>query len=203
MRSAINLALPGGTSRSDSPWITSVGAAIPEEAAVRLPGKNSLQLGCVCFGLRKPWPANRQVFINPFTRSRRIVDKRHGRFGGLLRAHFLPPHQHLDRFRFGAHRGRPARRGAAQNQRPHSLRVLQRELLRNHATHGDAEYMRTLNAGGIQNRRGIGRHQRDGIRSRRHIALPYATVVEREGPVVRRQKQAVCDTTYGMGKPVP
>src|SRR5580658_4844472 len=78
------------------------------EAAVRLPSKYSLQLCRVGFGPRKPRPTNRNVFLNPFTRSCRIVDKRHGRLGGLLRAHFVTRLQHLGGLWFGAHRGRPA-----------------------------------------------------------------------------------------------
>src|ERR1700745_500135 len=46
------------------------------EAAVRLPAEDSLPLRGIRLRSRKPWPANRQVFINPFPRSRRIVEQR-------------------------------------------------------------------------------------------------------------------------------
>src|SRR5579863_559742 len=164
------------------------GGGDSREAAVRLPSKYSLQLCLVGFGPRKPRPANRNILINPFPWSRRIVDKGHRRFRGLFRAHFVTRHQHLDSFWFGADRGRPARRGAAQYQRQHSLRVSQYKLLRNHASHRHAEHVSAINSGSVENRRCVGCHQRDRIRSRWHITPSYAAVVEGQSEVPRRQK---------------
>src|SRR4029077_13227966 len=59
------------------------------DPAVGLPAENSLQLRRVSLRARKPWPANRQVFVNPFTWSRRIIDKGYGGFGRLLRTPLL------------------------------------------------------------------------------------------------------------------
>ena len=62
--------------------------------------------------------------------------------------------------------------------------VLQSKFLRDHATHGNAEDVRSLDTGRIQHGCCIRGHQCDGIGSRRHIAAAHTSIVQRYRPIV-------------------
>ena len=95
--------------------------------------------------------------------------------------------QHLEYLGIGLNGVRSACRRATQKERVDALRVLQSKFLRDHATHGNAEDVRALDAGSIEHGGRIRGHQRDGIRSGRHIAPAHAPIVERYRPIVPRE----------------
>src|SRR4029077_11935488 len=129
----------------------SIGFAVNDErrsrylrdAAVGFPAKNSLKLACISLWGGKPLHADSHILVDPLARGRRVINERDD---GLLRffRRQVTAHESLQRLRFGPYGMGTARGGAAKYQRAHAARILKRKLLRNHASHGDAEDVRTL-----------------------------------------------------------
>ena len=156
------------------------------QATIGLPTHDSLELGREAGVARIPLSANSHVLFDSFARSGRMIDERiHGfcEFVGTQ----APAKQHLEYLGIGLNGVRSACRRATQKERVDALRVLQSKFLRDHATHGNAEDARALDAGSIEHGGRIRGHQRDGIRSGRHIAPAHAPIVERYRPLALRE----------------
>src|SRR5260370_15944281 len=178
-------------------WDEFVGFAVNDErrsryvgdAAVGFPAKNSLKLACICLWGGKPLHADSHILVDTLARGGGVIDERDDGLLGFFRSE-VTAHKSLQRGRFGLHGRGTARRGAAKNQRAHAARILERKFLSNHASHGDAEYVRTLHARSIHNGGRIRSHQRDRIDAWRDIALADTTIIESDGAITVGENRA-------------
>ncbi len=74
---------------------------------------------------------------------------------------------------------------------------MQRKFQRDHASHGDAKYVRTLHASSMQNRGRIRSHQSDGINAWSDIALADTTIVESDGAITVGKNRAAAMSHVG------
>src|SRR4029077_6249434 len=175
----------------------SIGFAVNDEsrsrylrdAAVGFPANNPLKLTCISLRGGKPLHADSHILVDALARGGSVIDERDDGLLGFFRSE-VAAHKSLQRGRFGLHGMGTARRGAAKNQRAHAARILKRKFLRNHASHGDAEDVRTLHASSIHSGGRIRSHQCDGIDAWRDIALAYTTIIESDGAITVGENRA-------------
>src|SRR5260370_19258994 len=97
---------------------------------------------------------------------------------------------------------RSAAGSAAQDERPHAFRILQRQFLRDHSAHRYSEHVRVFYAGCIQDGQGVGGHQRDRVRTGGHFTLADTAIVGGYGAVpVREHGPRAIPHARGIAEP--
>jgi hypothetical protein len=111
------------------------------------------------------------------------------RFHAFFRRHRRAVQQGLHYGRRGRHRLRAAAGGAAENQRSHSLRMIQRQFLRDHSSHRNPVDMRPFDTRRVQDSRRIVGHLRNRVWAGWQVAFPDPAVIEHNRLVMVRHRR--------------